>query len=56
LQPGRHAGPGGDVEKICAAAMKKNPGMKVVITEPLGSHPGLMEVLKERVKEGMRAE
>jgi len=52
LQPGRHAGPGGDVEKICAAAMKKNPGTKIAITEPLASHPGLVEVLKERVKEG----
>ena len=55
LLPGRHAGPGGDVERICEAARKRNPGMNVVVTEPLGSHPGLVEVLKERVEEGIGA-
>ncbi len=49
LLPGRHAGPGGDVERICAAAKKKHPGMTVAVTEPLGSHPRLVEVLAERV-------
>lgn len=56
LLPGRHAGPGGDVERICEAARKRNPRMKVVVTEPLGSHAGLLGVLKERVEEGLRAE
>jgi len=55
LLPGRHAGPGGDVERICEAARKRNPGVRIAITEPLGSHPGLLGVLKERVEEGMRA-
>jgi sirohydrochlorin ferrochelatase len=56
LQPGRHAGPGGDVEKICAAAMKKNQGVKIAITEPLGSHTALVAVLAERMEEGMWTE
>jgi sirohydrochlorin ferrochelatase len=61
LQPGRHAGPGGDVEKICEAAKKKNPGVKILVTEPLGNHPGLVGVLAERLEgvlssgRGMRA-
>jgi len=55
LLPGRHAGPGGDVEKICAAARKRHSGVRMVITEPLGNHAGLVAVLKERVEEGLRA-
>jgi len=56
LQPGRHAGPGGDIEQICAAASVRHPGMKIALTEPLGSHPGLIPILVERLKEGLAAE
>jgi sirohydrochlorin ferrochelatase len=55
LQPGRHAGPGGDVEQICAEARRKNAGVKIVVTEPLGNDPELLAVLAERMEEGMRA-
>lgn len=54
LQPGRHAGPGGDVEQICRAATARHPGMKIALTEPLGSHPGLIPILVERLEEGQR--
>jgi sirohydrochlorin ferrochelatase len=56
LQPGRHAGPGGDVEQICRAAEARHPGLKIALTEPLGSHPGLIPILGERLEEGLRAE
>jgi sirohydrochlorin ferrochelatase len=56
LQPGRHAGPGGDIEQIVRAAQTRHPGLRVAMTEPLGSHPGLVAILAERLAEGLRAE
>ncbi len=53
LLPGRHAGPGGDVEKICRAAEARHPGLNIALTEPLGSHPGLLPILTERMTEAL---
>jgi hypothetical protein len=56
VSAGRHAGPGGDVAEICAAAEKKYPGLRTGMTELVASHPGLTEILAERFREGLRCD
>jgi sirohydrochlorin ferrochelatase len=53
LSPGRHAGPGGDIAQTCAAAEKRQPGLQTIMTEPVGSHPGLIPILADRVRTGL---
>lgn len=48
LAPGRHAGPGGDIERICAATASHRPGLRPTLAGPLGDHPGLIELLALR--------
>jgi hypothetical protein len=48
LSPGRHAGPGGDVAEICAAAEAERPGLKTVMSEPIADDPRLLDVLVRR--------
>lgn len=49
LSPGRHAGPGGDIETICAEAMRRHPGLQVRIAPLVGEHPGLVDILADRL-------
>jgi sirohydrochlorin ferrochelatase len=53
LLPGRHAGPGGDLEQIAHAAQIRHPNLKIVLTETLGSHPGIIPILRERLEQGL---
>lgn len=53
LSPGRHAGPGGDVAEICRAAEKASPGLRTVMTDLVGTHPGLLPLLKDRLQAGL---
>lgn len=55
LSPGRHAGPEGDVAQICRAAEAAQPGLRVMMTDLLGGHPALIELLAERLEQGLRA-
>lgn len=55
LLPGRHAGPNGDIARICAAARRRHPGLRVALTDLVGSHPELIALLADRAREG-RAE
>ena len=50
LLPGRHAGPDGDVARICRDAETRNPGLSTRLTAPLGSHPLLVQILAERCR------
>lgn len=50
ISPGRHAGPGGDIEAICREAMARNPGLRVQISPLVGEHPKLIEILKARLE------
>jgi sirohydrochlorin ferrochelatase len=50
LSPGRHAGPGGDVAAICAAAEAARPGLRTAMTEPIADDPRLVEVLARRAE------
>ena len=51
LLPGRHAGPGGDLASICAAAQRKRPGLRVHFADLVGRHPGVIAVLADRYRE-----
>ena len=53
LSPGRHAGPGGDIARICAAAQQRHPGLQIVMTDLVGRHPGLIPILVDRVRTGL---
>jgi sirohydrochlorin ferrochelatase len=55
LLPGRHAGPDGDIVRICAAARRRHPGLRVALTDLVGSHPELIALLADRAREGRAA-
>lgn len=48
LLPGRHAGPGGDIERICRQARGKSPGLRTVRTKLVGEDPALEAILTDR--------
>jgi hypothetical protein len=45
LLPGRHAGPGGDLEAIARAAEGRSPGLSCHFAGLVGSHPSTIEAL-----------
>ncbi len=49
LSPGRHAGPGGDIDRICKAAESRHPGLRTYMTGLVGDHPGMVPLLKRRL-------
>jgi sirohydrochlorin ferrochelatase len=49
ISPGRHAGPGGDIETICADAMAAHAGLQVCISALVGEHPLLIDILQDRL-------
>jgi sirohydrochlorin ferrochelatase len=53
LSPGRHAGPAGDIARICAAAEQRHPELRTVMTDLVGGHPGLIPILVDRVRAGL---
>jgi sirohydrochlorin ferrochelatase len=50
LLPGRHAGPGGDVEEICRRAREKSPGLRTMRTKLVGEDPALGAILADRFR------
>lgn len=48
LSQGRHAGANGDIEEILEGVKKKYPNVEIRVTEPLGTHELLSEVLQDR--------
>ncbi len=55
LLPGRHAGPGGDLERICRDAEARSPGLHCHLTGLVGSHPVAAETLASALAEALRA-
>ncbi len=55
LSPGRHAGPNGDVARICAEAEKRNPGLRTMMTPLAGENDGILDVLCDRVRDAEKA-
>jgi hypothetical protein len=53
LSPGRHAGPGGDLERIARAAEARNPGLKCAFCELVGTHPLALEALARGVDQSL---
>lgn len=53
FSPGRHAGPGGDIESIAQAAERKLPGLRVHFAPLVGEHPLLIEILADRYREAV---
>jgi len=51
LLPGRHAGEGGDVAKICAGLISENAFEQIQTTPLLGEHPLLLDILEDRLRE-----
>lgn len=49
LSPGRHAGPEGDVAKICASARNEYTRLSTATTEPIATDPRLASLLAERM-------
>jgi sirohydrochlorin ferrochelatase len=49
LLAGRHAGPGGDVEKIFRRVEADHPGFRVYQSPLVGDHPGLLDILQARL-------
>lgn len=50
LFAGRHAGSGGDVERIYRAAERENPGFRVHPSPLVGAHAGIVDVLQSRLE------
>ena len=50
MSPGRHAGPGGDIETICANASARDPSLRLAVSPLIGEHPLLIEILKQRLE------
>ena len=49
LSPGRHAGADGDIESICRQLSASHPGIKIHIAPLVGQHPGLADILLDRL-------
>lgn len=48
FSPGRHAGPGGDIERICRTAEQEHPGKHVHLAPLVSEHPLLIDILADR--------
>eukprot|EP01134_Creolimax_fragrantissima_P004133 CFRG4133T1 len=51
LQPGRHAGSGGDVETILKDQEKKHPGLQTHVTDLIGTGDEIIPILADRFLE-----
>lgn len=56
LSPGRHAGKGGDIATINAAAMSERPGLNIVPTRLVGEHVGIVDLLQSRLQAALLGE
>ena len=54
--PGRHAGPGGDVAKICEEAAESHPELQWQMTELVAAHDGIIDILADRFEEGLNSD
>lgn len=55
LSAGRHAGAGGDIDHIRAGVMARHPGLQVLTSPLVGSHPALVDILLSRLAEAERS-
>lgn len=50
LAAGRHAGPDGDVARICQEIQQRHPGFRIGLSALLGTHPLLVDILHDRLR------
>lgn len=50
LSPGRHAGPVGDIARLCGAAETANPTLRCHLTDLVGTHPLAPEALASALR------
>jgi len=55
LSPGRHAGPDGDVARICAEARSERPELRTFLTETIASDHHVVDVLVDRYRQALQA-
>lgn len=55
LLPGMHAGPGGDIETICAEARKRHADLHTHLAPLIGEDKRLLKILEERLQMCLRA-
>jgi hypothetical protein len=51
LAPGRHAGPLGDIADICRRVEARTGGFRAYPSPLVGTHPDLIEILAQRLRE-----
>ena len=51
LSPGRHAGEGGDLDRICSSFADSSPSHRLVRTDLLGTHPSVIEIIADRIEQ-----
>ena len=56
ISPGRHAGPGGDIARICEKAEARGPGLRTFASDLFATHPGVIDLLAHRCEEGLADE
>ncbi|WP_136068673.1 sirohydrochlorin chelatase [Modicisalibacter radicis] len=56
LSPGRHAGEGGDIAKICERAMARSPGPRVTTTRLVGENDAVVDILATRLRQALAGE
>jgi sirohydrochlorin ferrochelatase len=54
LSPGRHAGDGGDLDRICSSFTDTSSSRRLIRTDLLGTHPLVLEILMDRVDRDSR--
>ncbi len=53
LSPGRHAGPGGDIARICEQAETENRGLQTHMSDLFATHDGAIRILAKRYRQGL---
>jgi len=53
LSPGHHAGPDGDIARICADAQQRHPKLRILMTDLVGRRSALIPILVDRVRVGL---
>ena len=56
LLPGRHAGEGGDIDEICEGVSQHHAGFQVHITPLIGDNECLVDLLHQRLRQGLQAQ
>jgi sirohydrochlorin ferrochelatase len=51
LSPGRHAGPNGDIARLCRTAEQRAPGLRCYVGELVGHHPRTGATLADALRE-----